>query len=249
MSRLVAILLMLAATAAWAEPRKYAVLSLIGDQMLVVQYVPMIGSRIDKNTRDYLELTDPVVDKAALLAASNAIKKVDPDAKPVLLLGTDRRIYSTQARLLDSGRRTDALIDLVRPLVKGANATHLILVSKDRGEARMQLYDATVGSGMIEGVGFYVDPVTSTKLEETGQSATGFVGAYAYFWVSLIDLATEKIVAEEKVNASRPQVVPNTRALDVWTGTTGADKMRTLRDVVVEEVGKSVGRVIAAPGK
>lgn len=246
MPRLIAAVLFAAAALAHAEDRKFAVMSLIGDEMLVVQYVPMIGGRIDKNTRDYLQLDDPVLDKTALLAADQALKQIDPAAKPVLLFARQRSLYEASGQLLEGGNMTK-LLGLVRPLAQGTGATHLILFTKVRSEARMQLRDATLGSGMVEGVGFYVDPTTDIILTKTGESATGFVGAFAYFRVSLVDLAKGEVVREERVVASRTRSVPNTKASDVWSGTSGQEKMRTLQNLVRDEVAKSVPKLVGAP--
>ncbi len=87
MLRLIATLLLVVAGAAAAEERKFAVLSLISDQMLVTQYVPTIGGRIDRNPREYLQLDDPVLDKTALFTVSEVLTRIDPAAKPVLLVG------------------------------------------------------------------------------------------------------------------------------------------------------------------
>jgi hypothetical protein len=247
MFRLIALALLAIATAAHAaDGRKFAVMSLIGDQMLVVQYVPMIGGRIDRNTRDYLQLDDPVVDKTALLAADQALKQMDAANKPVLLFARQRSLYEASGALLEGGSMTK-LLDLLRPLLQGTGATHLVLFTKVRSEARMQLRDATLGSGMIEGVGFYVDPATEIKLGGTGESATGFVGAFAYFQVSVIDLATGAVVRAERVTASRTRSAANTKAADVWTGISGQEKMRTLQDLVRDEVARTVPKVAAIP--
>ena len=247
MLRLIATLLLVVAGAAAAEERKFAVLSLIGDQMLITQYTPTTGGRLDRNPREYLQLDDPVLDKTALFTVSEALTRIDPAAKPVLLVGTDRSIYAMQAQLLDEGASMNRLLDKIRPLLAGTGATHLILLTKVREEARMRLYNDIVGSGMIEGVGFYIDPVRRMKLIQTGESATGFIAAFAYFQLGLIDLGRGEIVKEERVLGSKTTTVPNAKAADVWGAISAQNKMRMLQNLVRDETLAAVPRLLAAP--
>jgi len=191
-----------------ADARKYAVLSLIGDEMLLVGAEAQTGGRLDRNPRRYLELMDSFADKAVLLAANETLKQVT-GTEPVLLFGRDRRLYAAQARLLDSGSSMEKLLADIRPLLANTGATHLVLVTKDRREARLQLHNTTVGHGMLQGIGYYLDREMELQMADTGASAVGFVAAFAYFNASLIRLDTGQIIAEQRVNASRPYTTPS----------------------------------------
>ena len=222
-----------------AEARKYAVLSLIGDEMLIVGASQSTGQRIDRNTRSYVPLDDPVVDKTVLLAANDALKGAT-GKEPVLLFGRDRNLYSTQQRLMNEGKGMAGLLDTIRPLTKDTGATHLVLFTKARREARMQVYETAYGNGTVEGVGFYVDPVTEILIRDKQQNATGFVAAYAFFDVALVDLANGTIVGEQRVAANRATAAPNSVATEVWSGISGAEKMRMLQGILREEVARTV---------
>lgn len=247
MRSLLAALCCLAALACPAQERKYAVLSLMSDQILIVHYVAMIGGRIDRNIRDYLQLEDPVLDKTALLAANEALKRADASAKPVLLIGRDRALYAQQAQLLDQGASTSKLLENIRPLLKGSNATHLILLTKDRGEARVKFDNGAVGSGMVEGVGYYLDPNMGMRNLGSGDSALGLVAPFAYFRAALIDLASGAVVKEEVVNESYPLGTPAWKTGETWSSISAAEKMRNLQQLVREEVAKVVPKVAGAP--
>ena len=229
----------LALAAQAADARKYAVLSLIGDEMLIVGASQSTGQRIDRNTRSYVPLDDPVVDKTVLLAANDAVKDAT-GKEPVLLFGRDRNLYSTQQRLMNEGKGMAGLLDAIRPLTKNTGATHLVLFTKARREARMQVYETAYGNGTVEGVGFYVDPVTEILIRDKQQNATGFVAAYAFFDVALVDLANGTIVGEQRVAANRATAAPNSVATEVWSGISGAEKMRMLQGILREEVARTV---------
>jgi len=72
------------------------------------------------------------------------------------------------------------------------------------------------------------------------QNATGFVAAYAYFDVALVDLGKGAIVGEQRVTASRTMAAPNSVATEVWSGISGAEKMRMLQGMLRQEVARTV---------
>src|ERR1700682_5699761 len=139
MRTLIAALVLLAAPLlAQAEERRYAVLSLVGDQLLIVKRENSTGSRLDQNVRLAVPVPDGSLDRAVLLAMDEAIRKADPSAKPVLLSTRDPALYSVAQNSLDSGG-TARVFEAVRPVVVGARATHLILVTKHRHQAMLRL--------------------------------------------------------------------------------------------------------------
>jgi hypothetical protein len=226
-----------------ADARRYAVLSLIGDEMLVVGASTTTGQRLDRNSRSFIRLEDPVIDKTVLLAANETLKQLT-GIDPVLLFARERSLYAMQQRLMNEGQGMVNLLGNIRPLVQGTGATHLVLFTKARREARMQLDNIALGTGTVEGVGFYVDPITEVIVREKQQNATGFVAAFGYFDVALVDLAQGAIVGEQRVTASRTMAAPNSVATEVWTGISGADKMRMLQDILRREVARTVPALI-----
>jgi hypothetical protein len=227
-----------------AEARKYAVLSLIGDGMLISQWVPSTGARLDPNTKEFIPIVEGVFDKAALLATNNALKGLDPEAKPVLLFARERFIYEAQNKVLDKGGKTVELLEHIRGLLAGTGATHLILITKLRNEARLKLSDTTVGSGMLEGVGFYIDSNMPIQLVQTGESSTGFMAAFAYFKGELIDLARGQAVNEVRVVASAVHSTPNRMALHAWNALSGAQKITMLQDLVSRETTRVIPKLV-----
>jgi hypothetical protein len=239
------LLLLLASGAAEpAETRKYAVLSLIGDGMLISQWVPSTGARLDPNWKEFIPISEGVFDKAALLAVNGALKAIDPQGKPVLLFARERSLYEAQNRMLDSGGKSVDLLEHVRALLGGSGATHLILITKLRNEARLKMADTTVGSGMLEGVGFYIDSSIETRMVDTGAAGKGIVAPFAYFRVELIDLARGMVVNHERVVASTSVSTSNSTAQHAWNALSGAQKVRVLQDLVTQETTRVIPKLV-----
>jgi len=178
-----------------------------------------------------------------LLAAKDALVRTT-GAEPVLLFGRERRLYAMQQRLMSEGKGMEGLLGDIRPLVKDTGVQYLVLFTKARREAKMQVYEQALGNGTAEGVGFYVDPSTEVLIRDQQVNATGFVSAYAFFDVALVDLSKGAIVGEQRVSANRTTAAPNTVATEVWSGITGAQKMQMLQGILREEVARTVPLLI-----
>ena len=226
------------------DGRKYAVLSLVGDVMMISEWVPSTGGRLDANQKQFIEISDGTFDKAALLATHNAMKALDPPVEPVLLFARQRSLYEAQNKMLDAKGGTVDLLDHLRVLAKGTNATHIILITKYRSEARLPMADQTVGSGMIEGVGFYIDSSIRTKNLETNEMGSGLLAPFAYFRIELIDLASGRSLAEKRVTAATTISSPSTTATHSWNALSGADKVRVLREMITRETTAAIPRLV-----
>jgi hypothetical protein len=229
-----------------AEARRYAVLSLIGDRLLISEYLPpSTPNGVDSNTQNFLQLEDATLEKTALAAVDEAIRKTVPTAKPVLLFAQDGRIYTAQEKVLDEGGNSLHMLDYIRGLLMGQDVTHLILVTKVRQQARLQLDRAQVGSGVLEGLGFYIDASLPIKDTSTGKTGLGFVAPFAYFKVTLVDLAKSSVVKEERVSGSTSAVVGQfTDTFNPWTNLPGERKVQLLQGVIRAEVARVVPRIV-----
>ena len=76
---------MLIAGIAQAQTRSYAVVSLVGDKLDVVTYQMATGSITDRNEHNSIPVTDGYFDDAAMLAADDAIGRIDAKAKITML--------------------------------------------------------------------------------------------------------------------------------------------------------------------
>ena len=239
MPSLVLFLLVVVANAAAAADRHYAVLSLIGDKLLVVQYYQNEGFRSDSSLQASLSLDDNSLDKTALAAASATLEKIEPGTKPVLLVAKDTALYEAQAELTRTGKGAKELLPALGPMLRGSGATHLILLTKLKHEARVQqVKDTLLGSGMLEGLGFYVDTGRTLPNAPQGAVAPGVLGPFAYFKLELLDLGRGEVVRSEQVVASR--TFTNPESGNAWTALSNHDKIAVLQDMIRRETARVV---------
>lgn len=216
------------------EDRSYAILSLLGDGLSIVVREVSTGSRIDRNPRTFVKLETPQLDRAALFVADDAIKRALPGARTVLLEVRDPAVYAAQTRALDEGG--DALrrvLPALGPTLAQSKATHLVLFTKWRHEAMLQLPDGHAGSGQIEGLGFYIDRAMRLVNREASEPYLGFLSAFAYFRVSLVEVGTGKVLGEESVFASETSL--SVSGVHPWDTMTSQQKVGALQSLVRRE--------------
>ncbi|MFZ3321766.1 MAG: hypothetical protein WA190_05290 [Usitatibacter sp.] len=228
-----------------AAERTYAIISLVGDRIEIIQHSPVVGSSIDQNRKDELVPSQGAIDKAVLAAADNAVRKSDPASKPVLLLANDPALYRAQDKMLDDEAGATVLLERLRPMLAEIHASHLLLFTKYRHEARFPIGNSLVGSGMIEGVGFYVDRVLVTRVAGSGDTSRGFLAPFAYFQVWLIDLATSTVVKNRTMLGRTARSAARGESGEAWDALTDAQKVTLLVRILRSEAFNATTEVIA----
>lgn len=222
-----------------ATERRYAALSLIGDTLNVVTYQPQVGSRLNRNKLDRLPMTDGILDRAALKAMDTALSRGDAKADVVLLRARGPELFEGQDRFFVDGTFLTPA-GLAEPLTT-SGATHLVLLTKHRAEARVVLDGLSYGSGRLEGLGFYLDDGVSTRATQTGEEGLGLVAPFAYFRASLIDLRSRRILGSEFV--ARTEGVSGAlakRGYGAWEALGETEKMALLGKLIEEQLERVV---------
>ena len=227
-----------------AAAQKYVVLSLIGDAMTVVTYAASVGSRIDRNLREAVPLIDPIFDRAAVKAVEQALQEVDPQNSATLLAATAPNLFADQRQLFESSRF--ALSDDLNASLRASGNSYIVVLTKHRAQARLGSGNWTAGSGFLEGIGFYIDRELSMEAHQTGtEAAAGFLAPYVYVKLSLIDLASSRVIREEVVTASRTIPRARTESRDPWAALSAEQKALMLRELVVSEIARVVPLLVA----
>ncbi|HWH40277.1 MAG TPA: hypothetical protein VNU21_10600 [Usitatibacter sp.] len=225
--------------------KKIAVLSLIGDQFLIVAHEAEIGTRVNRDRVDVVELPERAVDGAVALDMQRVIKGVDGAAE-VVMLGPTRGLYAAQGNITEMPD-VSQVVAVVKPSLEKAGIGRLVLITKLRHDAVLRLADGNVGSGKLEGAGFYLDQDLATMERGEGKAGRGFIAPFAYFRVSLVDVASGKVLGYRDVIASNAVVAGNSPSLQVWEALSAGQKVHMIRQLIDTEGGEAVRQLLAKP--
>lgn len=230
-----------AATAAGS--RVFGVVSLVADHLTVTGFESTTGTLIAANPTERIELQTDDLERSALRAALKALTEARA-GRAVPLLINDGRLYAQQERLVSGGQ--PSLPTSLLQTLQSQQATHLVLVTKHRAEARMKTGVQTLGSGRVEGLGFYVDRVTPMRTVGSGDRTVGYIAPHAYLRVWLIDLSANRVVGQRDVLESEV-VTPseNQGGADPWKWMDNAAKMKALDTLIANGVSRAVRELAA----
>lgn len=220
-----------------ASPRKYAVLSLVGDSIHYTVYGRYAGT----NVRD-IRMSTPLFDQTALLAADDALKKALPDSTPLLVV-PNPILYAVQKTIVVDGifhapPELDATL-------KTQQVTHLILISKYAVKSGVSVTEDCCGMGMLEGLGFYLNASIGLYIKQTGESTFGFMAPYANYKASLIDLSHSTVLAERKVQAAKSYTSLGVKGIvNPWEVRTPEQNMDLLKELLSANVAASVAKLL-----
>ena len=184
-----------AASAASAPARTYAIVSLIGDEFVVVTRRYEVGTNLNPNERTPLPVADPVFDRIAASAVEERILAAKPGSPVLSAMIRDPRLFALQEKLLtENGDSHDMRIAL-RDLLGKAGATDLYLVTKHRGTPEFRISTGRLERpGAISGIGFYIDNDTAMYRDNNKPGGEGFLAPYAYLAISLMDVGSMRLV-------------------------------------------------------
>lgn len=225
-----------AALAAPAEPVRVLVIAALGDTIEVVQHVPETGSRLDRNQRQRVTLQGAGFDALAAQTAAHALRRLAditvadmvaftpaPDAPPLI---SDGRFNPDEA---------------LRRHVAEAGAGQVLLLTRWRTAARLKLADHSVGSGALEGLGFYMDHQIRVRRSDTGEVGQGMLAPYAYLQATLIDATSGQVLRSEQHQGSETRSAARSpNAFDPWTAMTPEQKIESLQRLLRQGVTRIV---------
>jgi len=237
----------LTAWAGGAGAESYLILPLIGDRITIVGQQQQTGSRIDKNKITFVQIKEPGFDNAALVAVDKAIHAARPNATTSMLRSRDPKVYA----LRDSWLSTDAvdvkeLLALVTSLADSPADAHLVLITPYRSEPMLKTDRDYRGSGMVAGLGFYID-VSTPMHNGAGENGVGFLGVFANFQIAVIDLTSKAVEARERVVVGTAFPAAEAQDRNPWNALSAARKESELIGLMSREIESTLPRMLAAP--
>jgi hypothetical protein len=237
---------LLLGAAAQAAP-SYAVLSLVGDKLDIVTFQPTTGSLVDPNSHTPLAMPQDDLDVAALRAINRSLKAAVPGAQVALLAASKAEDFTGQEHIFSGDQVTlPAEIDAA---VRREGASMLVLVTRHHGEAHMQSFNNKLGSGRIDGLGFYVDGNKWIDNRDMGTTSQGYIAPFVYIDVSLVDLATGTVVRRRTIESGRVvEAAHNAQGANAWQALTPAEKVTMLTRLLTEQLDAAVPALVTGRG-
>jgi hypothetical protein len=238
-----------APTAQAEPPRQVAVAALAGDSFLVNRYQTQTGTRISTNANERIALPGNGVNGILALMAEKEIKKVCSSCTAIML-GSNARISELQTKVVSGQTSIDSLIVPFLDAAKQAKASHLILITRQRGEVAPQFIEGKSGYGKVDGLGFFLDNTVAVNSVETGARAQGYMGLFSYLRFLLIDVVNERIVDDKFSRSNRVFAnYENKGGSDrAWDTLSSEEKVEALERMARKDIEEIVPPLLAAAG-
>jgi hypothetical protein len=240
-----------AANAEPAAPVTYVVMSLIGDNLTIVNPEQgQTGSRLDQNRHYDIPIKENTFDAAALNAVVDSVKKIQPDAAQEVLQTRNATLYRLQDGIFEGSAAGKGIRSSLQRLLKEHNATYFIIVTKHRAAAQIQLGNRMTGTGFLEGLGFYIDPRMRLTDSANGERGLGLIAPYAYVDLRLIDAKTMEVLREVPVAHAR--ALQKMGSLDfesrAWDQMSDEQRVRIVRTLIRQTIDEAMPKMLTLNG-
>jgi hypothetical protein len=225
------------AQAAPSAAPKIAVTSLVADTLTISAYRERTGTNVG-NTASVLKMPGPLLDLAVLKAAQDAIGKAVPGASIAALRVPATGSNADPAVLLaaDKAAPGNALLEALRE----QGFTQLVAATKYRSRNVVRLRDSVIGTGLLEGLGFYLDPTIRVQRADSVERADGIIAPFLYIQLRLLDLATLEVQAVQTITANAvASTAQNAAGVDTWGAMTAEEKIGALDALIKRHVGEA----------
>jgi hypothetical protein len=236
-------LLAVAAPSAWAQAamKSVGVFSLLGDsvQVAVSTDAPK-DTRIERTERYAVEAKGIGFDNIALRVLRDALQKAQPQAQ-VELYKSPTALTPDEQRAIAEGAASAELPAWIVQTIDAKRLSHIILVTRNRGEANIRTADGvSIGRGSAIGIGYYIDTLYAVQNKTTGALSTGALAPYVHVKLTLMDAQSGAVLKtynmREGVLLASPEGQVST---DPWSYLTAGQKVANLRTYFEQNMGRA----------
>lgn len=226
------------------RPGKLAVMSMVGHDITLVQSTSQVGSRIPPR-REAMPMGSGVLDQKATLALDKQARAF-VSADNIVLMSAQGQMWSELQRDALAGEAgMKDMVATVTDVARRGGCTHALALIKHRGVAKIRLERESIGHGMLEGLGFYVDTVINTVKESSREQGIGILAPYAYMKLLYIDAGKVSLIRSE-VGEAAIGIAPEMGDMrHPWDALNGEQKARALTNLVEQELARLVPKVMA----
>ena len=227
-------------------PRRFAAISLIGNDITAVSQQSVTGTKLDRNLRDSFTVPGNLFDVEALGALNEAVVKADPKAVVLMLKLPSADIFGPPDQLFDGDKFL--VPAALAPALKQTAATHLLIVTRLRAQANIKTAREGIGAGMLEGLGFYVNNEQYMQRTESSEVSIGYLAPFTYVKLSLVNLATGKVERTRQIAHAQEVSTDRKEGLsNPWDFLTTVEKVQLLRQMLNGQIKAAVPALVAQP--
>lgn len=218
-----------------ARPLKIGALgvyAMLGDLVGVTVAERPTDTLIKRAAQESVEVRGASFDSVALRTTRDAAAKLLPGAR-LQFYRSNAPLTPAEQRKVAEDARSGGLPAWIVQTIEQHKLTHVLLLTRANAAANArsdQPGEATVGRADVNGLGFYVDPVTSVRNVNTGVVSEGALTPHVVVQLTLLDVSTAEVVRSQTINDQWLHApTRNTASPDPWLQMDDRDKVETLR--------------------
>lgn len=228
-----------AAQAAEPSVKKLALMSMVGSDVQVVETAQQVGSRMPTRPSS-LNLKPGLMDQRALLTLDKLAREHFAQQNIVMLTTQGKMWTELQQDAMASPAGLRDMVATVTDAARQANCTHALVLIKYRSTAQLKLAYSTIGLGMLEGMGFYIDSEIQTTEIGTQNSSKGVLAPYVYMQLLLIDVNKAALLGSQTAKASSSFSPENGTLTAPWDVLSPERKFESLTQLMDNELARMV---------
>ncbi|MCY4754571.1 hypothetical protein [Pelomonas aquatica] len=230
-----------AADGAPRDANRFAVLSLLGDNVQLVSLTPARGDTVQSG--EWAATPAGGLDNAVLQALNAVITGSAQGREAKLYTSSTRSLFGDPAGLFVDGRLS--LPGKLGEAVRQSGAAHLLLVTRSRQEPALAAALPPRILTSLEGPGFVLDQRPAAQIGFDGQPGLPVLAPYVSIRVALVDLADLRLKREQSLAVASRLPVTRESAANPWAATTVEQRVKALEALIEAELPKAVKSLVA----
>lgn len=223
------------------DPNKFAALSLLGDNVQLLNLTPSRGDTVQVG--EWRATPAGGLDNAVLQALNQAVKAADDKREVKLYTSSTRSLFGDPAKLFVDGKLN--LPGNLATAVRSGGAGTLLLVTRSVQEPGLVAMLPARLLASLEGPGFVLDQRPGGQIGFDGQGGLPVFAPYVSLRVALIDLSDFRIRREQSMAVGSRLPVAREAAANPWAAMTAEQRVQALEALIEAELPKAIAGLVA----
>lgn len=218
------------------DPRKFAVLSVLGDNVQLISLTPARGDGVQPG--DWTASPTGGLDNAVLKVLDESIKAGGPGREVKLYTTSTRSLFGDPAQLFVGSKL--ALPGQLGDAVRQSGAGWLLLVTRNRQDAALAALLPPRIQASLDGPGFVLDQRPGGQIGFDGQGGLPVLAAFMSIRVALVDLGDLQLKREQSIAVAARLPVGREAAANPWAALPVNQRVKALEALIEAELPRAV---------